>query len=159
MWEYFAVLRRHHVIYLTFNTINTSNLIYLRHPYGGFTRQHMILCCFCFHLAALSVNGPSERLLFQPLYKCKHISLINDTVLLLFKMIFTLNFLLQISPLFAFGGNSQTRVRSCGPNPTMVAFCVNIASTVYPNTMFKNHFFLAGNNKYAILVDVLLNPY
>ena len=79
MWEYFAVLRRHHVIYLTFNTINTSNLIYLRHPYGGFTRQQMILCCFCFHLAALSVNGRSERLLFQPLYKCRRISLINDT--------------------------------------------------------------------------------
>ena len=79
MWEHFAVLRRHHVIYLTFNTINTSNLIYLRHPYGGFTRQQMILCCFCFHLAALSVNGRSERLLFQPLYKCRHISLINDT--------------------------------------------------------------------------------
>ena len=65
-------------MYLTFNTINTSNLIYLRHPYGGFTRQQMILCCFCFHLAALSVNGRSERLLFQPLYKCRHISLISD---------------------------------------------------------------------------------
>ena len=55
MWEYFAVLRRHHVIYLTFNTINTSNLIYLRHPYGGFTRQQMILCCF------LLSSGSSKR--------------------------------------------------------------------------------------------------